>query len=166
MEVELRARINNKEDIVNKLISLGCTKIATIEMIDHYYQSINPEQQCFIYRIRVTNDGVVFTFKKGEEGAWIEREVLISDAAEMNEILLNSFFEKFLTIKKIRETYKLGELTINIDNLIGKGLFIEVEIISDNKDESEQKIKSFMINKLSIPEEDITNTGYVRMFMH
>ena len=147
MEVELRAQIKDKEEIINRLIKLGCAKTSTTEMIDYYYQPVNPEQQCFIYRIRVTKDKVIFTFKKGEEGAWIEKEVLISDPDEMNEILINSFFEKFLTLKKIRETYHSGDLTINIDDLSDKGLFIEVEIISDDKDRSKQKIKSFMMRE-------------------
>lgn len=162
MEVELRARIKDKSEIEKSLLKLGCEKQGSSYMVDEYFQLINPDEQNFIYRIRVKNEEYIFTLKKGGIGAWMEKEINISNPTIMKNILLNSNFENFLTIKKDRMKFSFKNMNINLDDLEDVGEFIEVEIICDDADKGHSQIQEFLIG-LGIKKEDIIKKGYVRM---
>lgn len=84
-----------------------------------------------VLRIRRTESGAVFTFKKRVEGEFeaktqIEHESEIGDPEEIAEILDQLGYKKRLIYEKRRETWKFRDVEIVFDEL-PFGLFMEIE---------------------------------------
>lgn len=161
-EIELRFKINNK--IRDKITHFS-----------KYWESENQEDYYYrgafkgVIRIRKTdnkNELCYKCFDKEHKGLWIENETNIGDPNVIEKIFKKMKLDKFLKIKKDRETtmivYKKSNVTINIDNIKGLGLFCEVELISE-KNKKDVLLK--LIKELGIEKSRIINKGYVQLML-
>ncbi|PIR68633.1 class IV adenylate cyclase [Candidatus Nomurabacteria bacterium CG_4_10_14_0_2_um_filter_30_12] len=151
IEVEIKVKIDNFEEIKEKVSKIG-KLIKSIKQIDDYYV---PEHRDFFarkphpvewLRIRTNPDKVVWEYTKSinqrEDGDYDyaeEYETEISNKSELEKILGFLDFKKSVTIEKYREYWMCDDIEVALDNVTGLGYFIEAEAKGDFKDEKEAK---------------------------
>ncbi len=170
LEVEIKARIKDRSEIISKLDKMGCIIKKAKEQEDKIF--IRKEIKNFdipvgenVIRIRKEEDKNILTLKKktDDNNAFIELETLIEDADIISRMLEEMGYIEKVFIKKKRMRYSLDKMSICIDNIESLGNFIEVEILSEEnekqKNEALKTIEEFL-NKLEISKEDYEEKRY------
>lgn len=163
-EVEVKAKLRNREDVIEKLIQLGCVFGQELHQIDHIFipkdMIFPPPFEVPVLRVRKQNDRHFFTMKISQSNRQdcIEKELEISDGDKMLEILHHINYKKVPIVNKKRIKAKLNEIEVVIDSVKDLGEFIEVEkIVEEENSELRQKIQAELLDfltELGIPEED------------
>lgn len=151
IEVEIKVKIENFEEVRAKVASLG-KLIKAIKQVDEYYvpthrdffaQKPHPTEWL---RIRTNPDKVIFEYDKsigkkddGAQNFAEEYETEISEAEELRKILGFLDFKKVVTVEKQREYYICGDVEIALDKIKDLGYFIEAEAKGDFKDFEEAR---------------------------
>jgi adenylate cyclase, class 2 len=151
IEVEIKIKIDNFEEIKKKVSSLG-KLVKSIKQIDDYYVPSHRDffahkpQPIEHLRIRTNLDKVVFEYtrtknmrKDGNYDFAEEYETEISNVKEFKKTLEFLDFKKVITVEKQREYWMCGNIEVALDNVIGLGHFIEAEAKGDFKDTKEAK---------------------------
>jgi len=134
MEVEIKAKIENRENVENKLRKLGAIFVGEETEEDIYFQHPSRNFALTDEALRIRN-GKVLTYKgpkvdkdtKSRE----EIEVNIENGNKMRKILKKLGFKPVAKVRKIRRIYKIGEVTVSIDHLDLLGDFVEIECIGE-----------------------------------
>ena len=173
-EIEVKAKIKNKDNLIKKLNDLGCVLSEPKHQHDRVYFPNgvtfegNNLKNHNVLRIRTEsssdNQTHTFTFKKatGDYLNKIEKESKIVGAQEMHEIILALGYYLFIEIKKSRTTSRFNDYEICIDEVDELGTFVEIEKIVDEEvegDEIIQELNEFLI-KLGINPSDNVTKGY------
>jgi adenylate cyclase class 2 len=151
IEVEIKVKIDNFEEIKEKVSKIG-KLVKSIKQIDDYYV---PYQRDFFahkpqpiehLRIRTNPDKVVFEYTRtinmkadGDYEFAEEYETEISNVEEFKKTLEFLDFEKVVTIEKQREYWMCGNIEVALDYIKDLGYFIEAEAKGDFKDSMEAK---------------------------
>ena len=151
IEVEIKVKVENLEEIKEKISKIG-KLVKAIKQIDEYYV---PSHRDFFakkpqpdewLRIRTNPDKVVFEYDRsinkkanGEQDYAEEYETKISDAGEFRKILEFLDFKKVVIIEKDREYWICGDIEIALDKVKGLGSFVEAEAKGDFKNDKEAK---------------------------
>jgi len=169
MEIEARVKVENLELLRSKLKELGAQFGRKEKQSDVIFKPKGQEQVVqkagsYILRIRKTDSKTIFTFKALTEvaGSWVEHELEISSAEEMEKIILALGFVNSLEVHKEREHAQLGELNLCLDRVKELGDYLEVEIISEDVKLGKQKMIQFL-NELGYSENEIIHNGYVAL---
>lgn len=98
-----------------------------------------------------------------ENKACLELESLIEDYESVSRMLEEMGYKQVAIIKKKRMRYALDKMSICIDSVEDLGDFIEVEIMTEENNESQEKaileIENFF-KKLDIDKEDYEEKRY------
>lgn len=148
MEIEARVKVENLEDLKQKLLGMGAELGGSEEQYDAIYKQKGREMELqragsFILRIRkVSGKDAILTFKALTEvtGSWKEHETTIGDAEEMHKMLKEIGYVVSLQVSKKREHLKLRDINICLDDVKEMGTHIELEVISENSDEGRRKL--------------------------
>jgi adenylate cyclase class 2 len=147
-EVEVKARLRNREQVIKKLNDLGCTFSEELHQIDSIFI---PEGVVFppplgvpVLRVRQQNNKSIFTLKipQSSKQDCIERELEISDGEKMLEVIRLLKYQQVPTVekKRIKTNYKDMEIVLDIVERLGE--FIEVEkIVTDTDPNARMKIQ-------------------------
>lgn len=167
MEVEIRAKLRSPEETKNKLKSLGAKFVKSKELTDIYYGELSLYEKIghsFWIRLRVESDKVTLAYKGPTEtdGVYEEYEQNMQDLDTARKIFEKIGLENPVTITKKRETYELGNISILFDDFGERGVYIEMEQISDNTDKSTMES---LLKRIGIPEEDIFHKGFITRFL-
>ena len=167
-EIEVKARLKSFSQIKANLEKLGCVFSSEIIQKDTNY--INKESTfpyitpgCQALRIREEGDKVILTFKESVDNELdkIEREVLVSDKGQMEDIIkmVGFLFSNTISKKRIKTTYKGMEVCLDsVENL---GDFIEIEKLTDEDDgEKVQEELMLMLEELGVSRDDRVFKGY------
>jgi len=186
VEIELKAKVDNPEEIKNRLIGLAVFR-GTFEKNDVYYISEvsgndsrdakNPD-----YGIRIRKEefeDASGNSKKSSIVTWKSKDV--RDGIEVNnenefEVSSGQVFEdliRHLGLKKRIAKRKTGSvfdyfgMTAELSDIDGLGWFLELEIIISEKDEKnveiqKEKLLSFL-DKLGISGDSIESRSYAMM---
>ena len=151
MEVEAKYSINDIDSIEKKLRELEAIFINEEFEVDYYFQHPCRDfaKTDEALRIRRANDIVELTYKgpkvsiktKSRE----EINVRVSDMDAAIRMLEKLGFKVVHIVRKNRKKYRLeNNINISLDNVEGLGSFIEIEIITNEKDwdKAEEKIMS------------------------
>jgi adenylate cyclase class 2 len=168
-EVEVKARLKNRQEVVKKLEALGCKFGEVLHQIDHVYF---PESLTFpppigtgILRVRNQGDKYFFTLKISQSGRQdsIEREIEIKDGEMMMEIIKLIKYQEAPTVDKKRTKTKYKDMVIELDEVKDLGEFIEVEkIVTHENPEDRKKIQQELagfIETLGVAKEDLLVNG-------
>ena len=180
IEVEIKVKIDNFEEIKEKVSKIG-KLVKSIKQIDDYY--IPAHRDFFArkphpvewLRIRTNPDKVVFEYdlsinpkENGDHDYAEEYETEISNKEEFEKILGFLNFKKYVTIEKDREYWMCGNIEVALDKVKNLGNFIEAEAKGDFEDEKEalKECKKFL-SSLGINDIEINRikTGYPEMFL-
>jgi adenylate cyclase, class 2 len=168
-EIEVKARLKNKEEVLLKLKTMGCVFSESIRQVDTVYVKIigNVEQYLqndHFVRIREKSDGrFIFTVKKPLSKVVLtkaEHETEIKDAKELEQALFLMGYQISNRVIKIRQTAKCGEFEICLDEVEKLGSFIEVEKMSDGDADAVRNELNQFLASLNIPMEDEVHKGY------
>jgi len=167
MEIEVKVRLKNLESVKNRLIERGAVFKEPVVQEDMYFKPGNFDPKKvqgpgdFIVRIRKEERKHRLTLKALTDilGAWREHETKIENPKEMENILKAANFTNVFTLNKTRVLGKLGEFEICMDDVKELGKFMEVGLISEEKEKPRNRIVEFL-KELGFEEKDIEKRGY------
>ena len=162
LEVERKARIKDRSEIISKLDKLGCIIKKAKEQEDKIFiRKEIKKLDSYSKQTEFMVDNKIETIE--DNNAFIELETLIEDADIISRMLEEMGYIEKVFIKKKRMRYSLDKMSICIDNIESLGNFIEVEILSEEnekqKNEALKTIEEFL-NKLEISKEDYEEKRY------
>jgi len=151
IEVEIKVKVDNLEEIKSKVSKIG-KLIKAITQIDEYYVPVHrdffaekPHPTEYL-RIRTNPDKIVLEYNRsinkradGEHDYAEEYETEILDAVELRKILKLLDFKHKVTIEKNREYWMCGKIEVAIDTIKDLGFFVEAEAKGNFKDDKEAK---------------------------
>lgn len=161
MEIEIKATFEDKTKLKSKLESLGAKTEKEKHQIDEYYN--HPSRDT-----RKTKEYLRLRYKPGEtkavfayhvniaDGVTKEYEVPIENLSTFKEILKSLNFPLLGVIDKKRETYKLGEFIITIDEVKDIDNFIEIEVDGEESEVAAKKAQCVaMLEKLGLTKKNL-----------
>ena len=158
IEVEVKAKIDNFEDIKVKLDQINAIKTKTEKQIDRYFNSpvkdFAETDEALRIRETITEDSHnLFITYKGpkidkKSKTREEVEMKIEDSDKCSRIFENLGFKEVRTVKKNREYFKLDNFEISLDDVEGLEPYMEIEIaLEDGTDYNEAQDKIFDLFK-------------------
>ncbi len=167
MEQEIRLRVDDFDDVRDRIVAAGAVLESSKDQYDTYYASILMIEalgRSFIIRVRKSGGSAILTFKgaTGKDGYYEEYETEVKDEKETKKMLERSGFEKVISVKKRRELYKYKNSSINFDSVSGLGNFVEIEIISEKNADKEL---GSVVKELGLEGYEPTRKGYVSLLL-
>src|SRR3989338_940148 len=140
-EIEVKARVQNFDGLIEKLKELGCNLSQPLVQKDVVYLSNGVElsdvkRGNVAMRIRNSNDTYTLNLKKQLENELdcIECETIIENPEQTHEMLIQMGYHEVSKVEKTRRTYTYKNMNICIDEVQNLGNFIEVEKLSEDAD--------------------------------
>jgi predicted adenylyl cyclase CyaB len=172
-EIEIKARVADRENILSQLADLGCELSAPVSQEDIVFaQKVGSTKEFLtnsvFLRIRQTEEGVVLTLKynpdrQGAPDAMpVEHEVSVDSRSELEAMLSFLDFKPMVTVKKTRRSGHYKNWEICIDEVEELGTFVEVEQMAEHDEDIEpirEAIMAFM-RSLGVAEEDLLVNRY------
>lgn len=166
VEIELRAKATPEIVTILKKIA---TKLHESLEHDKYFKFKDDLKRKLVIRLRKNDSGTFLTFKGSsvlqQDVAWQEWEQAINDMATLEHLFLSNGLVLVTEIKKHRITYKYEDITLNLDTIENLGTFVELELISDNPELAQKKLKETMKTVLHLSENNIVTKGYVKLML-
>lgn len=166
-EVEVKAKINNPDNLTTQLKDLGCELGDPIIQNDIIFlpAGLSYEDDLLgrnILRIRKTDGRIVFTLKQPQSNELdcIEKELEIGDVENMEEILKLVGFYEAVRVNKTRVKCKYKDYKICIDKVEELGDFIEVEKITDEDAAKVQDELFDFLQSIGVDKDDREVHGY------
>ena len=171
IEVEIKVRIKNKEEISEKLKKLGFKFIKKKFQEDIYFNGIDRDFRKTDEALRIRDDnGTYYVTYKGPKIDRISKtreeiEVRIDDKEKMRMIFKRLGFREVRPIRKVREIYKKDDITASIDDVEGLGLFLELEKNIYNINEKDEALKELMeiLKALNISKDNTIRKSYLEL---
>lgn len=168
MEIEIRAKLKNPQEFIEKLTSLGATKEGEKTISDYYFGDLGLYEKIdhsFWIRLR-SKDGIkaelAYKGSTGVDGVYDELEQDLQDLKTAIAIFTKMGLTNEITVNKHRTSYKLDGISIEIDEFSNWGTYVEAEIIGDNVD---KKQLFDLFEKLGINKNDIFEKGYITLML-
>lgn len=165
-EIELKARVHDFELLTNRLAELGCIFSEPLRQDDIIFDKPDYGREGRnVLRIRASGGKTYLTLKRDVSGELdsIEKEVEVSDANLIREVIELLGFVEQVRVGKNRRKCKYGDYEICLDEVDDLGGFIEVEKMSEEDGKKIQKeITDFLIS-LGVRPEDLVTIGYDTM---
>ncbi|MDQ3075633.1 MAG: class IV adenylate cyclase [bacterium] len=154
-EVEVKAKLKNKEEVKKKLEEFGCKFGEELHQVDNIFipeaTTFPPPFNVPVLRVRKQNDQSIFTMKISQTSRQdcIEREFEIGDGDKMIEVLYAIGYKQAPTVDKTRIKTNYQDMEIVLDIVKDLGEFIEVEkIVTSENHEDRLKIQDELYNFL------------------
>lgn len=177
IEVEIKIPVSDCNEIENKLKYLNFQKGELVEEVDTYFTSdvYDFKENDMALRIRRTKNidtkkcRSYITYK----GVMLdevsmtreELETELEDGIIGEKILKAIGFREVIPVKKLRQYYLLGNLTVCIDHVENLGNFLEAEIIVSAEREREEALCHIrkLLEKLGYSMKETTRISYLSM---
>ena len=139
IETEAKFKVESHQPVRDRLRALGAEFLRSVVETNRIFDAPGGalRRQGFGLRIRetVTQDGEPgpsrLTFKGAVTGGPLksreELEVTVSDAGMLADILERLSYTRILTYQKRRESWRLGDCLVELDEPPHIGLFVEIE---------------------------------------
>jgi adenylate cyclase class 2 len=172
IEVERKYRITDKQEIISKLNKLGYIKLKTVHQKDNIYLKNSKsftdgfKKDDPIMRIRTIGKTHILTYKRSinDDGDSIEHEMEVNPVNAAIDLLDELGYKIVTNVDKIRTEFKLGNITVAVDEVAKLGSFIEVEILC-NKGTEDITIKRVVeaASNLGLTDQNIEHKKYDRL---
>ena len=174
IEVEVKAKIENFQDMEKKLENLGALKSKKEFQEDIYFNSpiVDFANTDEALRIRTTkendNKNIFITYKgpkiDSKSKTREEIEITIEDSEKCSRIFQRLGFTKVRTVRKDRQYYTYKNFEISLDDIEGLDPYMEIEIaLDDGEDYSDAQNKIFkLFSKLGI-DDGFERTSYLEL---
>lgn len=179
-EAEVKARIEGREVVAERILALGGAFVREVSQEDVYFKHPCYDLREMDQALRLRREGSVFTltFKGSRFGTAAkmreEVEVRVDDFEAAKTILERAGFERSFVVRKSRLLYSLEGAEISLDSVEGLGEFIEIELpLSDEATEMARrgegeaerlrvKLQS-LAERLGVPKERLTSESYLEL---
>ncbi|WP_455645016.1 class IV adenylate cyclase [Methanosphaera sp.] len=148
IEVEMKAKINDKMEALEKIKEIGGTYSHSEKQHDIYFNSSDKDfkKSDEALRIREIPNGEEFkcilTYKgpklDSKSKTRKEVEVEIDDTDNMTEILVKLGYKPTAIVNKVRRIFKYEEYTITLDKLNQLGYYMEIEYVAEEDSDIEE----------------------------
>ena len=146
-EIEIKARLREKDSVMNRLEGLGCIFSEPVRQEDIVYAEKIGSLETFLsnkvwLRVRVNNGTDIIFTAKGERTTPLvatEHEVKINSKEEIQKMLSLMGYQEAIRINKIRVTTEYNGCEICFDEVEGLGSFIEMEKLTESGDAEKYK---------------------------
>jgi adenylate cyclase class 2 len=169
MEIEVKAKVEDLEEVKRKLIELGAEFTHSNQQDDSFFKPKGREMEdqgpgSRIIRIRKQEDRSFLTMKEMTDtsGVWGEHETEIGNPEETRDMLMKMDYSHLFDLNKVRENGKFDGMNLCLDDIKQLGKYLEVEIIGENHQEAKAKILE-LFQKIGINEIQIEHRGYARI---
>lgn len=174
IEVEVKAKINDFDEMREKLKKIGSNKTKTEFQKDIYFNSpiVDFKETDEALRIRKTeSDGLtqtMITYKgpkiNSQSKTRKEIEMLIESEKKAKEILENIGFNQVRAVTKNREYFEYEDFEISLDDVEGLSPYMEIEIgLPDSEDYHEAQDRIFdLFERLGIVD-GFETTSYLEL---
>jgi adenylate cyclase class 2 len=179
-EIELKARIDGRKAIAERIIALGGMFVREVSQEDVYFKHpcYNFKEKDEALRLRREGSACMLTFKGSRFGSGAkmreELEVGVEDYETATTILERVGFEKAFVIRKNRLIYSLEGAEVSLDSVEGLGEFVEVELILTDEmtedvrngvgaGEDLRKKLHGLAEKLQVPKDRLTTESYLEL---
>jgi len=167
-EIEIKAKVEDKESLIDTIKSMGIQLSAPIKQHDVVYgqEGIADNAPGSIWlRIRTENDSkVIFTLKQQYKGGLdsIEHETEVSDADELASIISKLGFSLYSDLTKTRQKAHYNDIEICVDDVEELGIFIEAERLAEEKADGQSIIEGLWseLEKFGVSRSDEVLDGY------
>jgi len=133
LEVEAKAHLDDPQRAIERLIELGAREAYSTVQRDTYYRHPSRDfaETDEALRIREEEGRATLTYKGPkldlETKSREELEVPVVDLKSLGALLLRLGFEPVAVVEKHRRGFHLGGLEVDVDEVKGLGMFLEVE---------------------------------------
>lgn len=174
IEVEVKAKIDNFEDIEKRLNELGAEKTKKEFQEDIYFNSpvvdfAKTDEALRIRTTRQTNDSHIFITYKGpkiDKNSKTRKEIEmgIEDSEKCTGIFEAIGFERVRAVRKNRQYYTYENFEISLDDVEGLDPYMEIEIaLEDGSDYNYAQRSIFeLFKKLGITD-GFERTSYLEL---
>jgi adenylate cyclase class 2 len=167
-EIEIKIKVENFENLINKFSDLGCILSEPVKQEDRIFTNFPDEEFADFkaginfLRIRKSNGKILFTLKQSliNELEGIEKELEISDDQEMKETLELMGYHEAVQVNKMRRKTQYKDYEICFDEVEDLGSFVELEKITDEDSERVQKEMFDFLLSLGVKTTDRVINGY------
>lgn len=169
MEIEKKFKINNKEELQQRIINEGFEHKKQTHQEDTYYLVNEIRNQKRTY-LRIREDIIrkktrIDYHEVISNIAAEETEVEIVDVEKAKILLEKMGFKQQCIVNKKRDGYTKGDITIDVDEVRNLGTFIEIEKEGEDTKENENEIEKLQ-ETLKLSEKDrIIKKGYPDLLM-
>lgn len=171
IEVEVKVRAEHAR-IRSFLEASGAEKVKVEEQSDIYFAAPHRDfaKTDEALRIRTLNEKSILTYKgpKLDAVSKTRKEFETFVDEENATLILHALgFSEAGTVRKVREVYRVGEITVCLDSVEGLGEFLEVEIVVGVESELEaSRTRLFeFLAKLGLGESDSIRTSYLELVL-
>jgi adenylate cyclase class 2 len=173
IEVEIKVPIDDKSIIKEGLKKIGFSFKKTIQQKDHYFQHPlrNFAKTDEALRVRKTFDGSLLNYKGPKLDKMTktreEIELKIQDADKLIQILDKIGFREVFLVEKSREIYKSGKITASVDSVKDLGDYLELEILSKEKEDIEKSRNELfsILEKIHLSKDKMIRKSYLELLL-
>jgi adenylate cyclase class 2 len=171
IEVEVKVKADH-EKVRSILKKIGAVKVRVENQSDTYFAAPHRDfaETDEALRIRSLDGQAVLTYKGPKlDGVSKTREELETPVDEVTttRVLHALGFSEAGIVRKIREVFRAGEITVCLDAVEGLGEFLEVEIMAENKKtlETARYMLFEFLKPFGFGEKDSIRTSYLEMVL-
>lgn len=184
-EIEKRALLSAEQlaQFKKKLESMGAKQVAESRIHDVYFcpnavKSFSElemnEVGSYSLRLRDEEEGKssektintkVIT-SKGDHNSWAEYEITIDSIETAGKIIETIGFKPFCDIDKKRKTFKVGRMSVLLEDIRDFGFGVEVEILSskEDSDKAKKEIDDFF-RAVGVREDQVVSKSITNIIM-
>ena len=148
IEIESKFRSPGNDKIEKALAKIGAKKMAEETMEDVYFAHPGRDfgETDEALRLRKKSDGAELSYKgprMNVERAKAREEInlRVDNALTAQRIVERLGFKEVCVVKKSRKSYTIDKLRIDVDDVEGLGEFVELEILTESPERSEELLE-------------------------
>ena len=171
--IEVEVKVRDWGNVEKQINALGGVLLGVEEHFDVYFNHSSRDFRNTdeALRLRKMSSRVELTYKGPRVGSISKtREEItlrVSDFDMCREMLKKLSFREVVEVFKVRRTYRLNGFKINLDNVMGLGRYVEVEVeapsISDVPN-VEGRVKE-LLEKLGFHKEQFIRKSYLELIL-
>ena len=169
-EIELKFQVKSLRPIVTSLKKEGCVLSKILDQKDTVFvPDKNNTDSCegsVWLRVREENKKVELNYKKQGNKKMSSKEIefKVDSSDKAKEFLDELGFEKWVVVHKKRRTTKYKKYNICLDEVVGLGFFVEIELLvpEDDNNDYEEELHSIAYS-LNISRGNRINSHYDTM---
>ena len=160
--IEIKARISQRSEIEDRIVSLADSGPIVLQQIDHFYRV--PAGRLKLREINGEHAELIFYQRGDTAGPKTSNysRVPVSHPTELGSLLTDAL-EVVGTVKKTRTLYLIGQTRIHLDEVEDLGTYIELEVVlEDSQSEAEgEAVAHHLMQQLAISDDDLVEGAYL-----
>jgi len=162
LNIEIKARARNFEEIRRRAESLSDTSVEVIPQEDIFF---NTEKGRLKLRVLARDHGQLIHYMRLDQEGPKRSEYHIyetSDPENLKRVLEHAYGIRGL-VKKTRYLYLAGQTRVHLDDVEGLGQFIELEVVMEEgqSDTEGQSIAEDLMSRLGVERGDLLEGAYM-----